>query len=307
MKSRYAHSKYQAMNAYITTTETLTKPGYIFEPKLDGVRALCFYEKGEITLMSRNDLDITNRYFSDLKTTGAIHAKSCVLDGEIIAFDKEGRPDFLALKNGAGAEYVIFDILMKDGKSLMDMPLMERKKILDQTLFPEGIFKKIVYTPDGKWLWNEVIKMDLEGVMAKERDGLYYPGKRSNVWLKIKIHNTVDCIIIGYKAEKRGISALALALYDDQGKLVHIGNVGTGFSEATIEKLLKVLEPLSTDKPQVEEQLKGMHWVKPKLVAEIKYQELTPYQKLRIPVFIRLRNDKKAADCTMAQQLTIVK
>lgn len=299
---------FSAMNAFVTTTAILGSSDYIYEPKLDGFRALCFKDKnGTITFVSRNNLDLTEQFFSTIDFKNDIHASTCVLDGEIVAYDTSGRPNFSSLKNGIQAHYVVFDILMKDGESLLDTPLLQRKALVEKTVSPSKLLQIIPYTTNGKLLWKEVVALKLEGMMAKEKESLYYPGKRSPVWLKIKLVNTIDCIIIGYTSHKRTIAALALGLYNEQGELIHIGNVGTGFSEKTLQDLEATLMPLTIEKNQTNAEIKNIHWVKPKIVCEIKYQEITPYQKLRIPVFIRLRDDKKPAECTVAEQLKSVK
>lgn len=298
----------QAMNAFTATTAILESSNYIFEPKLDDFRALCYKHKnGKIVFMSRNNLDLTEKFFSDVLIDENIHSQSCVLDGEIVAYDASGVPSFSLLKTGSQAHFVVFDILMKNEKSLLKIPLIERKKILEKTVTDGSFIQKIPYTTHGKLLWQEVNRLKFEGVMAKEKESVYYPGRRSSVWLKIKLVNTLDCIIIGYSSGKRIIASLALGLYDDQGEIVYIGNVGTGFSEKILRDLEIKLLPLTTHNNVVNDQIKNIHWVKPKLVCEVKYQAITQRRKLRISVFLRLRDDKKPIECTVADQLFSVK
>lgn len=293
----------EAMNAYLADQKILEESGYIYEPKLDGFRALC-YINSDIRFISRNGLEITAKFFPNTDFRDAIKAQSCILDGEIVAYDKHGNPSFNLLTTGGRAQYVVFDILMKNGKSLIHKPLSERKKILEEVVVDGDAIRKIPLTTDGKLLWAEIVKHGLEGMMAKEIDSQYYPGIRSRVWLKIKSLNTIDAVIVGYKTGRRVVSSLALALYDPQGKLIYIGNVGTGFNEKVLEELSEKLEKITTTKIPTQEtdsDVRGIIWVKPKLVCEVKYQQITVYNILRIASFLRLRTDKKPQDCKFDQ------
>lgn len=295
--------KFRVMNAKIGTTNDLDKPGYLYEPKLDGYRALCFVN-GDVTFMSRNNKDLTSTY-PELAFRQNIKAQSAILDGEIVAYDQNGHPNFALLQQGKHASYVVFDILMKDGQSLTLKPLLERKKILDSTVVDGNGIEKIFYTTKGQELWNEVVKRQMEGVMAKKSDSSYYPGQRSNVWLKIKLLNTLDCIIIGYLPGKRAIASLALGLYNQAGELVYIGNVGTGFTEDMIEELSNKLKSITTKNVSIKNKEllpRNSVMVKPLYVAEVKYLEMTPYGILRASVFLRLRDDKRPEECTFTNQ-----
>ena len=298
--------KIAAMNAHMGSLKDLNNPDSIYEPKLDGIRALCYVNK-DVKFISRNDIDLTAR-FPELQVGTAIIAKSCILDGEIVAYDNHGNPNFTALQEGNNTNYIVFDILMKDGKSLVHLPLHERKKILEKTVKDTDTIKKIVFTTDGKKLWKLMLKHKMEGVMTKLINAHYYPGKRSKVWLKVKFTNTLDAVIVGYTVGKRAIASLALAVYNAQGKLQYIGNVGTGFSEELIKDLHKQLLPLETNKKPVPEVPgKDIIWVKPKLVCERKFAEFTRFSIMRSPVFLRLRFDKKPRQCTLKDQLPSIK
>jgi len=300
----------QPMLCRTGTTALLQQPHYIFEPKIDGIRALC-HINGDIKLISRNGNDITNRY-PELIFRSHIKANHCILDGEITSFDKNGVPNFSQLQEGNPAVYIIFDILYKDHISLMSLPLLQRKKILAQTVIPNHAIEVIPFTKQGTQLWDMMVKYHGEGVVAKIENSTYQPSTRSYDWMKIKIIQTVDCIIVGYTQGKRAISSLALALYNEQGKLQYIGNVGTGFRQDFIPVLLSQLQRLKTSKvpvghqqvgTQIKELPKDIIWVKPHLVCEVKYQEFTAYKMLRIARFVRLRDDKKPKQCTFAEQL----
>lgn len=306
------------MLARVGTKDDLNHKNYIYEPKLDGVRAICDCTKNAVTLISRNDIDITARY-PELDIRKYINASSAVLDGEIVVFDKNGRPSFQLLQgrdllentekiegmnNKLPVTYIVFDILMKDGKSLIHLPLLERKKILAATVkdVPD-LFEVIPYTHDGPRLWRIMMHHKYEGVMAKIENGLYYPGQRQRVWLKIKPVQTIEAIIIGYTAERRAISALALGIYE-KGVLRYLGKVGTGFNEESIAKLHTILSKIKRVSPPCPApDLKDITWVSPRYVGEFKYLEITREKRLRVPVFLHLRKDKGPKECTLESQI----
>jgi bifunctional non-homologous end joining protein LigD len=295
------------MNAHAGTAATLKDSRYVFEPKLDGYRALC-YVNDELTFISRNGIDITSDY-PEFNFRKHIKAKNCILDGEIVVFNDKGVPDFSLLQQGfKEAVFVVFDILAKNGESLLDVPLKERKKILEATVKSNKSVERLSYSLDGPKLYKFVNKHHLEGIMAKELDSPYYANKRSRAWLKIKTHKSLDAIIVGYTTSKRAVSSLALALYDDKNKLHYIGKVGTGFNDLELLALAEVFKELKTTEPDIQSPVavKGIHWIKPTLVGEIKYQAVTRDKQLRIPVFVRLRADKNAQDCRY-DQLKVVK
>ncbi len=296
---------FRVMNAIIGNTDYLDMKGYIYEPKLDGYRALCVLEHGKLKFISRNNNDLTDTY-PELHFPKNIKAQSAVLDGEIVAFDTEGNPSFTLLQQGYKASYIVFDILMKNGKSITNEPLLKRKEILASTVNDGQGIEKIFYTTQGQALWKEIQKRKLEGVMAKRVDGLYYEGQRTAQWIKIKLLNTIDCVIVGYLPGKRALSSLALGLYNEAGNLTYIGNVGTGFTYHMIDELLTQLKKLIVEDLPLQNKAvapKASIWVQPKLVAEIKYLEMTPYGILRAPVFLRLRKDKRPQECTFKDQL----
>jgi bifunctional non-homologous end joining protein LigD len=300
--------------------EGLKKAGFIYEPKLDGTRAVCYMDESGTRLINRRGNDITSRY-PEFSYAGQVKAASLVLDGEVVVYDKNGNPDFHLLQRREQvaqkavaeirskelpATYVVFDILEKEGKSLIGLPLKERKKILEETVLDGNRIQKIFYTENGPGLWEQVVKRKLEGVIAKDPDSQYYPGARAPAWLKIKYLKTIDCVIVGYTSEKRIISALALAVYS-HGKLRYIGRtVGKGFTEEFLKELHKKLEAIETDKPSVKyEGAKEIHWVKPKYVAEVTYLELTKDIIMRAPVFLRLRDDKAPEECIIEEQVVL--
>jgi len=303
--------KYLPMLAVKGDESLLKSKKHIFEPKMDGTRCIAEIEK-DVKLFNRREKNITKRY---PEIVAALQKyDNVVFDGEIICYNN-GKPDFYRLQQREHidndfiievrakimpATFIIFDILEIDGKSLLSIPLMERKRKLEEIWSDEKNLELIFYTNEGERLWEEIKKIGLEGVMAKEKDSLYYPGERRKEWVKVKNLKSIDAIIVGYTSFKREISSLALALYDD-GKLIYIGKVGTGFDEKTIEWIRKRVKVV--DKPVVanyEDAPSSIIWVEPELVAEVEYLEKTEKNELRSPSFKRLRNDKEARDCSIS-------
>lgn len=293
--------------------EAISLEGYIYEPKLDGIRALCYVDKKNIRFFSRNDKEITKQ-FPELALRNNIKATTCILDGEIVVYAKN-RSNFESIQGRATLEdndlitaksihnpatYVVFDILELNGKSLLHVPLEKRKQMLEKVVRNNKRIDVIPYTNNGKKLWAIAQKKKLEGIVGKRFNSLYKPGVRDKTWIKMKLHDTADCVIIGFTQGKRKISALILGMYTTKKELVYIGKVGTGFSESIIEDLYKKFKPLITDKEPTDIPWRNVVYLKPKLVAEIKYAEWTNNNRLRVPVFIRLRFDKDAKDCKLS-------
>jgi DNA ligase D-like protein (predicted ligase) len=307
-------------------TKPFDSEDWVYEQKLDGTRAIAYVDKKAVKFINRRERNITFRYPELAGLPKQVKAKSCVLDGEIILFDKKGRPDFhqLATREQTSnktridilsktmpATYVIFDILELNGKSLLSRPLLERKKLLKQTV-KESDFVLLLDWVDteGKKFFGAVKKEGLEGIIAKKKDSSYEAGMRSRKWLKIKATKTIDSIIIGFTegAGRRAdtFGALVLGLYD-QKKLHHIGRVGTGWTEQELRELRQELEKHVTkncpvkdtfDRWQAYEEKYKVHWMKPELVAEVEFLELTRGRELRAPSFKRLRFDKEPKECT---------
>jgi bifunctional non-homologous end joining protein LigD len=270
----------------------LDKDGYIYEPKLDGFRAILYFGK-TVRFVSRNGKDLTSR-FSNIQLP-RLKAVSCIIDGEIVAYNSKGNPDFNLLTNGGSAVYVAFDILEKDGVDLRTKSLMERKNILRSTLHGNSTVQTMYYTTQGRKLWNALKKKGVEGVIAKKKDSKYQDGQRSDSWLKIKLINTIDTIVVGFTHSKRKISSLAMGLYEN-GSIVYIGNVGTGFDDTFMESFLPRLMKIKMTKKS-DLLPKDVITVHPRYVAEVEYRELTPDRKLRASVFKRLREDKDVSEC----------
>ena len=278
------------------TQEILKSKEYIFEPKLDGYRALCQKKAGTLRFISRANLDIT-REFPELMFGDLIKA-DCTLDGEIVVYDERGSPSF-SLIHGRNHHrpptYVAFDILELKGRNLQMLALSRRKLILAGIIEEGERLQLMPSTEYGEKLWNVITARHLEGIIAKKKESLYVSG-RSRQWLKIKWESTVDCVIVGYMTKTRHIASLALGLYD-HGKLTYIGQVGTGFTESFLDELAKAFVCTSNGVVLP----KSVKPVVPDKVCEVKYLEYTRAHRLRTPVFVRMRDDKPAHECTIDQ------
>uniref|UniRef100_A0A7C3RE14 DNA ligase n=1 Tax=Archaeoglobus fulgidus TaxID=2234 RepID=A0A7C3RE14_ARCFL len=287
---------------------------YIYEVKWDGTRCLAFAdtERRRLRLQNRRLLDITYRY-PELKVLDAVD-RNAILDGEIVVM-KDGKPSFPLLQKREHVDnrvkieiysktipavYIVFDVLYCDGW-VVDLELMERKKILSEILQNRGrVIMADWIEGDGEELYRKAVEMGLEGIVAKKKDGKYLMGKRSNLWKKIKKGNTLDCVIVGWiegegeRAETFG--SLVLAVYED-GKLRHVGNVGTGFDAEFLTWFSKKLRDIEIEKPLLDIESRNVHWVRPEYVCEVEFLEFTEDGKLRAPVFLRLREDKSPEEC----------
>jgi bifunctional non-homologous end joining protein LigD len=292
---------------------------WAFEVKWDGVRAICHSEPGRMRLHSRNLLDITPRYPEVGRLNRALSHHRAVLDGEIVALDAEGKPSFGALQRRmhVGSEstvrrlakeapvtYVIFDLLWLDGHSLMDMPYGERRARLAELELGDGGRWRV---PDyvvghGEQLLAATDQQGLEGVIAKRLDSPYEPGRRTPCWLKIKNVDRQEVVVGGWvpgdgKRRDR-IGALLVGVRDDDGALRHVGRVGTGFTEAELDRLAEKLRPLEREDspfaPGGPKIPRGAVFADPELVAEVEFREWTDGGQLRAPSYKGLRDDKPA-------------
>jgi bifunctional non-homologous end joining protein LigD len=284
---------------------------WLFEVKFDGYRALAYVRHGDCRLMSCNELDLTER-FAAVATEIAKATKSpdAVLDGEICRLDSNGRSSFSELQQGSGPlVFYAFDLLELDGEPLVELPLSERKRTLQKLL--DGRNRTVRFSSDfddGEALLAAASENNLEGIIAKRAASHYLSGKRTRDWLKIKLHNQDEFVVAGYtrgSGRREGtFGALMLAVNDD-GELRYVGNVGTGFDDAEIDRLLALLKPLERDSspfatpPKMARVRKGdIQWVEPKLVVQVRYGEWTHDRRLRHPAYLGLREDRDAATVT---------
>jgi len=306
--------RYEPMLASMGAQDDLKRTDWLYEPKLDGTRAIMTLKDDHLTFVNRNGNELTQRFPEMVQMRKHIRAKSCVFDGEIVVYDADGRPDFNALAQRDSvddpglieerakqlpATYVVFDVLELEGESLIDKPLSERRDILADLIRNAHHIEQVFWTEHGTVLWKEAKRRKLEGVMAKAASSRYQPGQRSSEWRKIKLTSTIDAIIVGYTSEKRVVSSLVLSAYHND-ELICLGRVGTGFTEAFLTDLAPKLKKLATKTPIVTYKSSlDIAWVKPQLVCEVKYLELTKDHALRAPSFLRLRTDKAPKDCVL--------
>jgi len=304
--------KIRPMLAHIA--EPFDSEDFIFELKFDGSRTLAFIGE-KLRLQNRRLLNITHRY-PELKLRDDVNAKEAILDGEIVV-TKDGKPDFGMLQTREHvsdelriellsqtmpATFIAFDLLYLNGKSLVDLPLMGRRAKLEEivTESPRLLLSRYVET-HGRRYFEEVAKLGLEGAMAKRKRSTYQIGKRSRDWLKLKAIKTADVVVVGFTPGEGWRSgyfgALAIGAYCG-GKLEFMGKVGTGFDENLLKLISSMLKARTTDVKPIEiSPPYEVRWVKPELVCEVKFMEVTPDLKLRAPVFRRLRFDKAPEEC----------
>jgi len=289
---------------------------WIFEPKFDGTRIFLVKTNKKIKLINRRGRNITYRYPELKNTINNIDAKQCVLDGELVVLNKKGVPDFHLLQQREQLEKAmeievrskeipasifVFDILKKDGMSLALLPLHKRKKILSTTVINSPFISACPFTTNGHKLWNSIKNLKMEGVIAKNPESIYEEGVRSPDWLKIKNVKTIDAVIVGFTKEKREISALCLACYVNR-KLLYIGRVASGISDDFISEFLPKFRRIIVKKAPVNnppKTRKEIFWLKPVMVAEVKYLNITKDLELRAPVLLRIRYDKKPEECVI--------
>ena len=303
---------------------------WLYEIKWDGYRALAFIENGRAHLLSRNQNDLTSA-FSELaaELPGHLRAKQPIIDGEVVALDERGRSSFSLMQQrtlapaaggpsvgpypssrGTPVVFYAFDLLYIDGWSLMGAALEDRKRLLGEALITDARVRYSEHFDDGKALLAAAREQELEGIVAKRRDS-HYEQKRSRQWCKIKITQTEECVIGGWtepKGSREFFGSLVLGLYDKRGRLIPIGQAGSGFtreSESEIFKLLKVRETRQNPFANKVDTSRGIHYVRPELVAEIKFTEWTHEGekgglKMRAPIFLGLRMDKEAKECRAA-------
>jgi bifunctional non-homologous end joining protein LigD len=286
-----------------------------FEFKWDGIRALGYVEGGVVRLISRSGEVVTQRYPEVHAMGRALGSREVILDGEVVALDEKGRPSFEEIQQRMGLTsetevrrkmkdipitYMIFDILWQDGHSLLATPYAERRRLLKQLKLAGASWQTPPYEEGGgQAMLDASAKAGLEGVMAKKLDSPYEPGRRSGAWVKIKNHNRQELVIGGWldgEGKRRGHPGALLVGYYDKDKFVYAGKVGTGFTDAMLDKLQNALKPLAQDKNPFDtgSPPRAAHFVKPKLVAEFEFVEWTRSGQLRAPSFKALRADKAA-------------
>jgi bifunctional non-homologous end joining protein LigD len=286
-------------------------PDWIFEIKLDGYRAITVFDAaGKPRLWSRNGLPLEAKFPAITQIVSKLKLRSTILDGEVVAVDEKGIPRFQLLQRfqkqpNAPTLYYVFDVLWFQGDELTQKPILERRKVLERILKPAaGVQLGSYVEAEGKALFELTKEKGMEGIIAKRKDSLYRPGKRTSDWLKIKARLQQEFVVGGFTAPKgsrKHLGAVVLGAYTN-GKLLHYGYAGSGFSEKGLKDAVDRMKPLCIDKcpfvnpPNIKEKIQ---WVRPKLVCEVEYAELTADDQLRQTTFLGWRDDKKAKEVVL--------
>lgn len=303
--------------------EAFDKPGWVYEIKWDGYRAVAFMNKGKVALKSRNDKSFNEKFYPVFEALQRWNVNA-IVDGEIVVVNDKGSADFGALQNwrseaDGDLRYYVFDILWYEGRDLKALPLWERKEILER-LVPEDA--AIVFSRDFETSGIEFLEaaknMGLEGIVAKRKDSPYHTGDRTKDWLKIKANRRQEVVIGGYTkntGSKKPFSALLVGVFEKR-KFIYTGKIGTGFDLKTQRALLELFRPLVTGKPAFAETpdynkpsrfrpdppKASVTWMQPKLVCEVSFAEMTGDGVMRHPSFEGLRTDKKPEEVVMEKE-----
>ena len=302
------------------TGQPFSGEGWLFEPKFDGIRCIASIRHQEVILWNRR-LSVINQAFPEIVDAlpDAVNA-DCTLDGEIIIVEG-GKADISSIlkrmstgpslaahfqAQSTPAQYVVFDIIELEGESLISHPLVERKQILARTIRGNDRIALTVYVEkSGEMYFDAAQRSGFEGVVAKRIDSPYLPGVRSTQWVKFRKSAGFDLVIGGYTkghgSRSTTFGALLLGAFAQDGALVYVGRAGTGFSQkeasAICRGLKRINSPLFSNPPEEPD----VQWTLPELVVEVKALEVTRANILRFPVFLRLRSDKSARECTLDQ------
>jgi bifunctional non-homologous end joining protein LigD len=279
--------------------EPFDRRGWVYEEKYDGDRVLAYKQGTHVVLRSRNGRDNTPRFPDIAAAVSRLKPKTLVLDGEVVVFDGQGISRFQLLQRGLGqAIFAVFDCLYLNGKDLRHQPLSIRREALEsvvKTREPLLLSRRLAAT--GLAAYDIAAKTGYEGLVAKDLSSPYV-GQRSRSWLKVKVHQEDEFVIVGYTApagSRQHFGALLLGAYD-QGRLRYAGKVGTGFDAQSLADLHQRFRPLVTQGHRLlnPPRERNMTFLRPRLVAQIAYQELTADRRLRQAVYLGLRHDKPA-------------
>src|SRR5262245_44330408 len=289
---------------------------YLYEPKLDGYRALAFIRDETVRLQSRRGIDLTAPFPEIVTELQAQAVDGMILDGEIVALGVDGRPSFNALQNRAGLKsakeiaqaqekvpvvFMCFDLLHFAGVNLRQSPYVDRRRYLAQCLLPGSHLQLVHAAEDAEAMYAAALESGFEGIVARRKDSQYQPGRRSAAWQKVKAVKSAEFVVGGFtqgQGVRESLGALLLGYWQGDA-LRFAGHVGSGLDDAGVARLAKRFADLKTRKrPFAEEP--PLHrpttWLKPELVAEVKFSGWTPDGYLRAPVFLRMRDDITAAD-----------
>ncbi|OPY59052.1 MAG: putative DNA ligase-like protein [Pelotomaculum sp. PtaU1.Bin035] len=288
--------------------------GHLYEIKWDGYRSLAYLDGGTI-IRSRNLIELSSKFPELSGLHNKVKRHPAIIDGEIVVFEN-GKPSFAKLQSGGRmditernsrvcacpAVFIAFDVLFSDGKSLMELPLLERKKILNDMVTPgDDVFISQYILGGGIDFYNACAKEGLEGVVAKKLESVYKPGRRSAYWRKFRHTREADLIICGYQPGRSGQGLGSLVLGGKrEGKLVYQGKVGTGFSFREAEALLDGLRKIEVAEAPLGvpgEERGRTRWVRPLLVCSVNYLTTTADGCLRHPIYRGMRRDKSPGEC----------
>jgi bifunctional non-homologous end joining protein LigD len=294
-------------------------PGWLYEIKWDGYRAVAFMHKGAVVFKSRNDKSFEDKFYPVFQALQQWHINA-VVDGEVVALKENGISDFGTLQNWRSEAdgdliYYVFDLLWLDGRDLRGLPLHQRKDLLKGIMPESGIIRQSdTFAVEGRGFFAAAKKMGLEGIIAKRASSLYQPGERTTDWLKIKASKRQEVVIGGYthnKDSSKPFSALLVGVYEN-GEFIYTGKIGTGFTDKQQREMLAQFKPLIVKKPPFAIEpdynkpsrfnprpLKATAtWLKPKLVCEVSFTEMTSDGVMRHPSFEGMRVDKNAKEVT---------
>lgn len=292
---------------------------WMFELKFDGIRALLVKDKEKIDLISRNEKNLNRRFPEMVEACAVIEGDQFVIDSEVVALDPEGRSSFQLLQNAESEKspqvVYVFDLLQWGGRSLLGLPLAQRKRALERIVPPDNETIRFSGELGGdlEKLLNEVRRRGLEGIIGKERESIYEPGRRGGPWIKLKVLNEQEFVVGGFTppaGARKHFGALLVGYYEKE-KFVFAGKVGTGFTTKSLADLHRRMMSRKRETSPFHDlsravgnagltpgELRRCTWVSPELVCQVKFAEWTRDGKLRQPVFLGLREDKEAREVT---------
>lgn len=287
-------------------SEPFDKPGWIYEEKYDGIRILAYKEEERVRLMSSNGKDRTGSFRRIAAAIHILKRVTLLLDGEVVVFDRKGVSRFQLLQQDKREPvYAVFDCLVHEGKDLRSEPLSMRRAMMEKSI---GSSKVLLSShrlaTDGLEAFLIAKRRGYEGLVAKDLSSPYVEA-RSTKWLKVKVHQEDEFVVAGFTkpaGSRQHFGALLLGAYD-KGKLRYVGKVGTGFDRKTLSKLYQKFQPLVRPQPVLVDppREKGVAFLAPRLIAQISFQEWTADRKLRQPVFLGLRDDKRPEDVLLPE------